>query len=648
MSHLRWLARGGRSSGASKVALGLASVLALYVGVSTFPHDFHPFAPGVDPSWIYGINVLPRTGAIFGRDIAFSYGPLGYLLAPSIVGTNLHQAALLRLTSQIALASVAVLAYLQRRTLLGLGVFALFFVVALAFPPIFEYRILLVIGLLISVTPDSGKAWRIASAAAGLLTSVLLLGKFSAGLTAVAILVVATAVRVIWDRVPLNAVAAWVVAPSLVGLAFLGAVHLRSPGNFLEWVGGSLEVVRGYPSGFSLPIPSRLLWLGCLSLAAFLVAAVLVARADRTLRASAAALAVLVVIAFRHSFTQSGHYYFTVLLGSMAILVLAAQRREALVRASLAAGLLALPFFLGVSDRPVVPTVSLLDPDQGWNNFRLALSPWTLRRDLQRQSEQLLVDRRLPPEWTDTLQGAGVDVDAVPGELAFLAANHLRWDPNPVIQQFTAITSALDLRAAAHFRSGQGPSYVLSQFVNIQLRHPMLDAPDMWRAIAHSYELEGTASGAFGELAVLRRRAVTLPGRLEMVGREGLLAGVWSEVPRSQGFLYLSATFHPTAMGRLAQAVWKVDPIFMDLRYADGRHVTWRILPSTSDDGMLIAPLPGCFREFLEMFDGRPIAPVAEFRFHGPGMEAFEREVQLGWWEASEAMKPLGAPKVGC
>src|SRR4051794_19749316 len=44
---------------------------------------------GLDPSWGYAINALPFAGRLPWRDVAFPYGPLGWLLFPADLGHHL-------------------------------------------------------------------------------------------------------------------------------------------------------------------------------------------------------------------------------------------------------------------------------------------------------------------------------------------------------------------------------------------------------------------------------------------------------------------------------------------------------------------------------------------------------------------------------
>ena len=53
----------------------------------TLPVPVTPVSPGLDPSWIWLMNRFAGE-PIFGGDFVFTYGPLGFLIAPQCFGTN--------------------------------------------------------------------------------------------------------------------------------------------------------------------------------------------------------------------------------------------------------------------------------------------------------------------------------------------------------------------------------------------------------------------------------------------------------------------------------------------------------------------------------------------------------------------------------
>lgn len=67
--------------------------LGLVVALFTFPTFSLTPAPGLDPSWGAGLQMATHDGLVFGREVVFTYGPLGFLSIPTLWYQDLGSAA---------------------------------------------------------------------------------------------------------------------------------------------------------------------------------------------------------------------------------------------------------------------------------------------------------------------------------------------------------------------------------------------------------------------------------------------------------------------------------------------------------------------------------------------------------------------------
>ena len=78
----------------------------LLAALATAPTVYLALTGDIDSSWMCGIHKAKLLGLVFGRDIVFTYGPLGYLLYPVYVGRSLwFQALLFSLATHVHLIS---------------------------------------------------------------------------------------------------------------------------------------------------------------------------------------------------------------------------------------------------------------------------------------------------------------------------------------------------------------------------------------------------------------------------------------------------------------------------------------------------------------------------------------------------------------
>ncbi len=58
------------------------ALLLIWIGLALLPMPPQIPITGLDASWAHALNVAHARNFIFGRDIVFTFGPLGYLLYP--------------------------------------------------------------------------------------------------------------------------------------------------------------------------------------------------------------------------------------------------------------------------------------------------------------------------------------------------------------------------------------------------------------------------------------------------------------------------------------------------------------------------------------------------------------------------------------
>src|SRR5690348_10717885 len=80
--------------------IGVALLSAAFAGLALVPWRTAPFSVNLDYSWQLALNVAFADRLAFGRDVVFTYGPLGLLYA----ATCYPPTARIRLLVRIALA----------------------------------------------------------------------------------------------------------------------------------------------------------------------------------------------------------------------------------------------------------------------------------------------------------------------------------------------------------------------------------------------------------------------------------------------------------------------------------------------------------------------------------------------------------------
>jgi hypothetical protein len=609
----------------------------LYVAVATFHTDFGPIVPGLDPSWVYAINRVSETGAVFGRDVVFTFGPLGHLLVPLDFGSNLAQAAVLWVVSQGLLVGAAAYRFLRHRRIVALLGFAVAWLVAASIGLLYEHRLLLIVGLLLAAPTDQRWAWRTSVVVGSSLAAVLSFAKVSSTVISVALIASAAIVRTIRREVRGREILTWSVLPFVAVGAVLTVALLGNPSNLVRWLARSLEFAGGYGAAMAVPAPTSVILPVILAAIVGLAAMAYVAWREPRFLIAVLPLCLLILVALRHSVVRHhGRFVPAVVLGALGVLLLLGPaRRRMAVLGGAAAFVLAAALWISLVPACFCPwSIGTLGPSAGLARIGSLVEFGDTRHRLATASERKLFTDRLPADWLARIGSRSVDV--IPWELAFIPANDLTWRPNPTLQTYGTFTPGLDRWAARHFGGPRGPEFLLVQFFEIDARHPMLASPAMWRSLLTRYEPVAVppATGTFGEVALFRRRSEPVSLPLRDAGRSGGRIGEWVSIPESPDLMFASIDLRPDLGGRLAGLVWRVDPVYLDLQLPDGGTLTMRILPTTVEDGLLLNHLPMTLGELLDFTTGTVTRELVRFRIRGPGAGSYQHDFDIRWQTA--------------
>lgn len=522
----------------------------------------------VDGSWILGLSWAHDQGLAWGRDLAFTYGPLGFVrqavpFSPWLVAV----AVVFGLLTFVALAAAVRLVTACVGTLWSWVITALACGVAGLLPeqtaPL--VAVFLWCWLLVAATPFTPRGTSVAYALLGAAAGVLTLVKFNLGTTTVALVLVA-AVAGRWRRdVPLGAGGAllgWLIAWLLAG---------QPVGSAYAWLTDSIEIARGYAYAMGNFTDDPWAWPALV--AAALTAAALAVGGHRWGRrfpwrprvVLALLLVLLLVSAGLQAFVRfdPGHVaLFFLITAPVALAVVAGapwpDSAPAWAGPLPATGVTAL-----VS---VIPLLALVGSAGGtqppWQVARWP-SPWhpvTSVRDLAGESvlvanetarqERLaslrasfMAQAAVPPEVAAAV--AGRPGHAEPQAVAALWAVGGRWRPVPVFQTYQAYTASLDRLNADALVGPDAPEVVLRQNVAPEGRNPLWEAPEQQVQLLCRYR-QDVAGGGWQALS----RGEDRCGAAIALGRAELRAGDPVPVPTAPDALVTATVESADGRGR--------------------------------------------------------------------------------------------------
>jgi len=165
-------------------------ILFIYVFIAFLPLP-SPIQMGLDPSWSYAISQAAQKQLIFGKEIIFTYGPLGYLITGAVLSENFFQIIIFRWLIYLFLFIVSIVRIVSlknhlQQLFIGLSIlFALF--TGSAYESVglgvsTDYQILFILLMILSFDNFIKKYTRLIFLLLGAVSGFCVLTKFSSGI----------------------------------------------------------------------------------------------------------------------------------------------------------------------------------------------------------------------------------------------------------------------------------------------------------------------------------------------------------------------------------------------------------------------------------------------------------------------------------
>ncbi|CAN5594433.1 hypothetical protein BH10ACT2_BH10ACT2_00340 [soil metagenome] len=545
-------------------------------------------APGLDQGWAIGLSMARREGLRYGHDISFTYGPLGFAIAP----TNISRSGLLisMLVTAILCGTIALGTYwlllmrTQRRVIALTGALGLILLAPNANLLCESAAIVIGCMMIDQVVRRRLPAdwWHIAL---GFLAAILVLAKISSGLV---VLIASAAFAVAW---PL-----WLRRLALTAAAFLLTFlstwialgqHLS---DIVPWFLDSLSLSSGYSWAMGIEDPNRrweffvamgfflslVCWAAVQAVNWFRSAREASRRTAPEMLALAAMAAVLFLATFKEGFVRHDGHVTIFFFGMMYVVATLTRWTAVRYRGSALAGLsLSVLCFAAATGYPLSAN---LDPSPSASAFFVSVNQivstdaWTM--SLQAAGAAARNYYQVPQEVLDAVEGHSVHID--PFDLAVAWAYGLDWLPPLASQRYSEYTERIDSRTAARLTAGDGPERILrSTDPAIDGRFNLLDGPQTVAAYLCDYRsVEET------ERWQVLSRTDHRCGALQQISRNAIAAGETFDVPALSApnqMLFVSIEFDVGVAREAFATLYKADAYRM---YLDD--IGYKVLPTTT------------------------------------------------------------------
>ena len=587
--------------------------MLLIFTLMSFPDPIWPSAPGLDPSWSWLLNHVAWTKA-FGRDVVFTYGPLGFLLHPECSLEN----AVAGLVLSAAFAVSWFWALLTVYNCIPNGRFAAWMLLfTMLFPqPNLEWRLVLLAVLLTAVpvlVPDGliKEPRRLAMlATGGVFFVVNALVKFTS-LAAVLGAQLVCLAALVWlrRRKSLPAVVVFSLAV-LVVFAILCPTLFSSARGFAAWVTGSIATARGY----NINMVAEKGWLELLvpfAIVGVCIAALIVKRSLRLALPVLLVAAPTVFCTLKYAIVRQSSLPLSYCI--VAVLAFVVARAPVMKR-----------FVMLVSVSLYAMNLALVAPyalSGLYGGFPLGLNPQGIVRtvmlpqfvaDACATTEECIARDDIPDDWRERI-GYG-EVLFAPYDMgpAMREVTRFTTVPLPSLQLYSACDPVLDEMNARLLRKG-GLGWIVCEKDANWSGH-FINYPRFWGAVMDNYHCVDESD----RYLLLSKNASASSGESDtgVVKELTCRHGEWLDVRQfAEGDI--SIVWPRTVLGRFCGTFLRATMCWMNVRYDDGCECRFHLVAENlAEASFRLDRIPADGHDMAKMLSGektrRPVAILFE------------------------------------
>jgi hypothetical protein len=568
-----------------------------------------PVTSDLDSSWSGALVHFSARGLQFGREVIFTFGPLGYLTSHAYTGELFTVRILWTVLSSAVFAAILTLAVF-RLPLLWRAPWLLFLLLFSWRPDSVHVLVFAALAAELFRSGAERPAWNVLAA---VVLGVCSLIKFSYFILALLIVVLAIASYAMRKRTTSAAALVLGYGGTLLLTWKIAGQDLVNLWPYLRY---SKEIATGYKEAMALSDASNvvvLLGLTAALLTCCLGALGFFAAPSRHRLWAPLTLVGLTFLAWNHGFVRADNHvleFFAVCPVALAVIWNAMDACPRIHR--IGSAVIVVVFIACLAGMWVQMPESVRDSvvsarDRMKGGWAVLTSPRKITRSLQKTLTRQKRKEALPRVRAE-VGNATVDVFGYEQGVAIL--NDLNYTPRPVFQSYTAYTPALIDVNAAFYSSEKAPAYVLFKLQPIDNHVPTLDDSGTLTQILLAYTF------LFEERGYLLWKRKTRPPQpiaLAELSRGEIRLGKRVPVPDAP-LVWVETDLRDTLLGALRRVLYKPAEVRMTLKDSTGLATTYRMLSLSGRRGFLISPrVRGETRDAVEMATPEQLPRVVSF-----------------------------------
>jgi len=580
--------------------------LAAYIWTLPWPVTFPDV--GLDPSWLVGIKMADLKNMQFGKDIVFTFGPLGFLyqfsLHQALVYIN-HFQWLISFTFMLITHFLFIFAFIQLLVKLQLKwyyhVFMLL-VISLLIPFIsLDNKLLffVIINLyLLSIGKINIKFVYPINFICAFFLAVASLIKFNAAIASISVLLMFFVILSFNRKISL---ALSCFLSYFFFIFSLWVILGQNLTNFPMYLYNSFHISLGYNDAMVIYGPKWQVYIGiiCIILElVLLLTALLNFKHFKNIKLLNFVLLScgFFFLSFKHGFVrQDGHVYIffatCTLLFIISLLIFSKINKKIdynltnILSFSLIS-LVILMFCIIYHGNPWLPKENIIKKIPSYKSSVSLISNNQYRNQMIENSKANI--RNFYPLDKQVVQYIGdKTMDIFPWDISLVYGYNFDWLPRPVIQSYSAYTTHLDNINAQHFQKILAPQVILYAYKSIDHRYPIFDEPATFVSVLQNYSFYKNT----GEFVLLSRKEKAFPQQKVFLGSAETRLGEPVKVPDyNSGYVFAKIELEYNPWGKLIKLIYKPVLANVIFKFSDSTYSeSFRLIPNVIKNGVFIS-----------------------------------------------------------
>lgn len=615
------------------IALGLAIICTYLLFPSMFVYQLGPLSPedyfggGLDRSWATTLNYAVMNDLTWGKDISFTYGPLGYLGIRVGWGVSRYSFILYDLFYFSNLFAVFYLSYKQSANKLLAAL--LIIIVTLMVPPNIggANALVLLFFLIFWIKQNFENPRHLHYIIQVLLIVVLFYTKFNTVFisliffyTSLIYLVFFKKEKILWPLV-------YAILPIVLIVAFASVLHVDLPG----YITTGFEFVAGYNQIMYLTDPTLTYMLWLVMLLAVLIAVFFAIRLYSEKKLFFKNLIILFLfsasffILYKQAFLRGDVWHILEFFKFAPLLLLCTSyftdhsfKNKMSFLVVVILGISSVTYFTLVETDPLKLNAKL-DKSAYYNQFK----------DFEPNQGMYMTPPHAPlPEKIRQKIGQ-YSTDVYPNTNYMLYENSINYLPRPAMQAYAAYTKNLAKLDFEHYNSDRGPKFVIYDNEGIDNRYSMFDEARMHLVLQKNYTVTDTFSHCGHKLILLEKKRDTKPVELKFL-REYAMLSTSPVVPKKD--IYYEVTFYSTFNSKIKSILNHTPEINLAIQTMDGAISEYRTSPALLESGLFSTVKVSGTYELLEIMNDTKVGndrQVKQYLFRPAAHGSYKEKIRI-------------------